>query len=93
MRIQCPYCGERDVSEFSYLGDASFRRPDPLAPAALERFVAAVYLRDNPAGGHFELWYHTYGCQSWLQVERDTLTHRILRVAFARAPGLEGRGS
>ena len=22
MRIQCPFCGERDVGEFTYLGDA-----------------------------------------------------------------------
>ncbi|WP_040771876.1 sarcosine oxidase subunit delta, partial [Rhodopseudomonas sp. B29] len=21
MRIKCPYCGERDLSEFTYLGD------------------------------------------------------------------------
>ncbi len=90
MRIHCPYCGERDISEFSYLGDAAFRRPDPLAPGALERFVEAVYQRDNPAGRHLELWYHTHGCLYWLQVERDTLTHRILGVAFAGAATPEG---
>jgi methylglutamate dehydrogenase subunit B len=27
MRIECPFCGARDVSEFTYLGDADFRNP------------------------------------------------------------------
>ena len=83
MRIQCPFCGERDVSEYSYLGDASFERPDPGAPAAQTTFYEALYLRDNPAGPHQELWYHAAGCRSWLRVTRNTRTHEILEVAFA----------
>ncbi|HEY0681310.1 MAG TPA: sarcosine oxidase subunit delta [Steroidobacter sp.] len=77
MRIQCPFCGERESSEFTYLGDASSRRPDPNAP---EQFFEAVYLRDNPAGRHTELWYHGFGCRSWLRVTRDTRTHEISSV-------------
>jgi sarcosine oxidase subunit delta len=30
-----------------------------------------------------ELWYHGAGCTSWLRVERDTVTHDILRVELA----------
>lgn len=77
MRIPCPHCGLRDVREFSYLGDATLVRPDPAAPDALERFVDYVYLRDNPAGPHEELWYHGSGCQVWLVMTRDTRTHAI----------------
>ncbi|TIP23390.1 MAG: sarcosine oxidase subunit delta, partial [Mesorhizobium sp.] len=29
MRIVCPFCGERELGEFTYLGDAK-----PLRPAA-----------------------------------------------------------
>jgi len=83
MRIQCPFCGERDASEFAYLGDARIRRPDPESPAAAARFFEAVYLRDNPAGAHEEYWYHSMGCRSWLRVTRNTLTHEILGVDFA----------
>ena len=83
MRIQCPFCGERDVGEFTYLGDAGAHRPDPGLPDADERFYEAVYLRDNPAGPHAELWYHAFGCRSWLRVTRNTLTHDVLAVAFA----------
>ncbi|MGH8137756.1 MAG: sarcosine oxidase subunit delta [Steroidobacteraceae bacterium] len=85
MRIQCPYCGERETGEFSYLGDAAAGRPDPGAPDAAARFFEAVYLRDNPAGPHDELWFHTYGCRGWLRVTRNTLTHEILAVRFAHA--------
>jgi sarcosine oxidase subunit delta len=80
MRIDCPYCGSRDVREFSYLGDASVQRPDADAPDALARFTEYVYLRDNPAGPHRELWYHAAGCQAWLVVTRDTRTHDILAI-------------
>lgn len=75
MRIHCPFCGERDLSEFSYLGDATFQRPD-----SPEKFYEAVYLRDNPAGRHSELWYHAFGCRGWLRVTRDTRTHAIFAV-------------
>ena len=81
MRIPCPYCGERGNEEFSYLGAAPVARPDPAQPDAA--FFDYVYLRDNPAGPHRELWYHA-GCQSWLVATRDTRTHRIEGVALAR---------
>ena len=84
MRIACPHCGVRGVDEFSYLGDATLKRPDPEAPDAEARFVDYVYLRDNPAGAHRELWQHASGCQSWLVVTRDTRTHAISSVEAAR---------
>lgn len=84
MRIPCPYCGHRDASEFSYLGDAAPSRPDPTASDAQERFHDFVYLRDNPAGVLSELWYHGAGCRRWLKVERDTRTHEILSAGFAQ---------
>jgi len=86
MRIKCPYCGERDTREFSYRGAAGLQRPDPDAPGAQEAFVDYVYLRDNPAGWHAELWYHRDGCRAWLEVTRDTRTHEIGSVAFAFEP-------
>ena len=86
MRIDCPYCGNRDAREFNYLGDATVTRPDPAAPDAPEKFVAYVYQRDNPAGRHRELWYHGFGCQAWLVVTRDTRTHEISGTEAARKP-------
>jgi methylglutamate dehydrogenase subunit B len=85
MRIACPHCGLRDVREFSYLGDAAPERPDPNAADALDRFASYIYLRDNPAGAHRELWYHGSGCQAWLAVERDTRSHAITAVRSYKA--------
>ncbi|HEY2682734.1 MAG TPA: sarcosine oxidase subunit delta [Steroidobacteraceae bacterium] len=85
MRIRCPYCGERDLSEFAYWGDGGYVRPDPHAHDPEFAYYTAVYLRDNPAGAHAEFWYHGIGCRSWLKVTRDTVSHRILGVEFAGA--------
>jgi methylglutamate dehydrogenase subunit B len=83
MRIPCPYCDSRDHSEFTYLGDATPKRPDPAAENAAELFYDYVYLRDNPAGPIQELWYHASGCRSWLVVTRDTRTHDIAEARLA----------
>jgi heterotetrameric sarcosine oxidase delta subunit len=83
MRISCPFCGVRDVREFSYLGDATVQRPDPDVQGALDRFVDYVYARDNPAGPHREYWYHGSGCHAWLVVTRNTRSHEILDAAPA----------
>lgn len=83
MRIPCPYCGSRDLSEFVYHGDATPKRPDPSAENASELFYEYVYLRENPAGPIRELWYHASGCRSWLTVTRDTRTHAIAGAILA----------
>jgi sarcosine oxidase subunit delta len=85
MRIPCPYCGSRDLSEFTVLGDATLDRPDPDGENAATEFFDYAYLRDNPAGPHKEYWYHAQGCRSWLTVERDTRTHDILSTTLAGA--------
>lgn len=85
MRIPCPYCGSRDAAEFSYFGDATLRRPEAGNDAAADTTAMFdyVYLRDNPAGLHRDLWYHGSGCRSWLVVTRDTSSHEILGVVYA----------
>jgi len=87
LRIPCPYCGERDVREFSYLGDATVHRPDAAAADAAHAFFDYVYLRDNRAGEHQEFWYHAAGCRSWLIVTRNTVTHDIAGARRADSGG------
>jgi len=82
LRINCPFCGPRDHSEFTYGGDATISYPDLPAPA--EQWIDAVFVRSNPKGPHRERWQHSDGCRLWLIVERDTLTHEITRVDPAR---------
>ena len=85
MIINHPHLGPRDSAEFTILGDACLlKRPNWQADDADDAFYNYLYLRDNPAGLHRELWFHEYGDQSWLIVTRDTVTHAVLDVALAR---------
>lgn len=87
LRIDCPVCGLRDESEFTYGGDASAALPS-ISDASPERWCEAVFVRENPRGAHRELWHHDLGCRQWLIIERDTLTHEIGACRLAR----EARG-
>ena len=85
MLINHPLLGPRDAQEFTYLGDATLiNRPDWQAENAAQAFHDYLYLRDNPAGEHRELWFHEQGDRSWLVVTRNTVTHEILNVELAR---------
>lgn len=85
MIIKHPLLGPRDAAEFVYKGDASLiDRPDAMAQGDQADFHNHVFLRDNPAGEHRELWYHEFGDRSWLVVTRNTLTHEITDVQLAR---------
>ena len=86
LRIPCPWCGERDETEFRYRGDASRVRPE--VEADLASFAAYVYERDNPYGWHLEWWLHVGGCRKLLKVVRHTLTHEIDAVTGAEGAPL-----
>ena len=84
MLIPHPLLGLRDAQEFTYYGDAALmNRPDPNAETAEADFCDYVFLRDNPAGVHRELWFHEQGDRSWLVVTRNTVTHEILSAELA----------
>jgi sarcosine oxidase subunit delta len=84
MIINHPTLGPRDSAEFTYLGDAALiNRPDWQAENAVDQFHEYLYLRENIAGEHRELWFHEQGDRSWLVVTRNTLTHEISSVEFA----------
>ena len=90
MRIKRPLCGDRDSREYTYMGHETYldRPGDEGWSADWDDYL---HLRDNPAGVTRDLWYHGAGCTSWLLVERDTVTHDILRVELAR-DAKRGRG-
>jgi sarcosine oxidase subunit delta len=75
--IKCPYCGDRDESEFSFGGEGGITRP--LNPDSLsdEEWADYLFNRTNPRGAHDELWNHVQGCRRWFNVERDTVTYKI----------------
>jgi heterotetrameric sarcosine oxidase delta subunit len=75
--IPCPWCGDRDETEFSYGGQAGV--PYPADPAALsdEEWSRFLFFRANPRGASHERWVHTHGCRRWFELTRDTVSHEI----------------
>lgn len=78
--IDCPWCGPRAESEFRCGGESHIARPPE--PAEIDHAAWGDYLfyRDNPKGVGFERWYHRFGCRTWFNVARDTVSHRILAI-------------
>jgi len=75
--IPCPHCGERDESEFDY-GGRAIDFPDLNADQAkwhkkLHLHEASEFLID-------EVWFHSAGCECWIQLRRDTLTHKFCSI-------------
>lgn len=77
--IKCPWCGERAETEFSCGGEAGITRP--VEPDSLNDAEWSDYLfnRSNTKGAFKELWNHASGCRRWFELERDTVTYKILR--------------
>ena len=84
MLIPCPHCGTRPVEEFTFLGDASVKRPNTIERASMEQWHDYVYLRDNPKGRFDEYAHHSGGCRAWLVVSRNTATHEVYGCVTAR---------
>ena len=86
MRILCPNCGERDIREFYYRGCAQdLHRPN--LEDSLYDWHEFLHLRDNTAGEIRDLWYHEKGCNSWLVVTRNTVTHEIIKTELVKNTG------
>ena len=78
IRIKCPFCGERDHSEFTYGSDASVKYPS--LDASEKEWTQAIFFRKNIFGRQLETWHHSSGCRMWLEIERCTKSHKIYSV-------------
>jgi len=75
--IECPWCGARDESEFSYAGEAHIARPLETEKLSDEAWADYLFMRKNPKGLHREQWLHAAGCRRYFNLERDTATYQI----------------
>lgn len=73
--IRCPWCGDRNETEFHYGGQAHVRHPED--PHALDdqEWGRYLFVRDNPRGEFAERWSHSAGCRRWFNIRRDTVTN------------------
>jgi len=76
--VTCPWCGEREVTEFSYGGEAHIARPENPEQLSDEEWGDYVFFRKNPRGIHYERWVHTHGCRRWFNAVRNTVTDQFL---------------
>ncbi len=90
--IECPWCGPREETEYSYGGEAHLVRPADPDTASDEEWADYLFMRKNPSGRHLEQWSHSAGCRRWFNVERDTNTFEILSVYRAGEPQPEASG-
>ena len=78
--IDCPFCGARDESEFTYSGEAHISRPTKPETLSDEEWADYLFYRCNSRGRHLEQWNHASGCRRYFNVERDTVTYQIKSV-------------
>ncbi|MFN0262725.1 sarcosine oxidase subunit delta [Tepidamorphus sp. 3E244] len=78
--IQCPYCGERPETEFSYGGEAHIARPENPQALSDEEWAQFLFMRENAKGAFRERWVHTHGCRRFFNVLRNTASHEIYAV-------------
>ena len=75
--INCPFCKNRNETEFVYGGPVGVTRPDPNISSDTE-WVEYLTLVPNPTGPVQEYWWHVRGCGKWFTITRNTVTHDIL---------------
>ena len=75
--IECPWCGPRNSSEFSFSGTKKPRPTGPPTPAQWRRYL---YEQDNLAGLTRERWFHVDGCRRFLDIERHNVTNQINQI-------------
>ena len=80
LQIECPYCGLRDQSEFSFGGEAHVIRPSEPESLSDEQWADYLFNRENPKGNHKEQWCHSSGCRRWFNAVRNTVSYQITAV-------------
>lgn len=82
--MSCPYCGSRNEVEFACGGESHIERPQISCTG--ERWADYLFFRRNPKGITYERWRHAYGCGSWFNVARDTVSHAIIGAYLMTEP-------
>ncbi len=80
LNIECPWCGLRHETEFSYGGEAHIARPENPEELSDAEWADFLFMRTNTKGLFRERWMHTNGCRRWFNVLRNTVSHEILAV-------------
>ncbi len=78
LRIPCPWCGPRDVSEFAYGGEAHIARPRQPSSLGDDEWGDYLFNTRNTKGVYLERWMHAHGCGRWFNAARNTVTDEVI---------------
>ena len=78
--ITCPWCGDREETEFGYGGQAHVAYPAQPENLTDEEWAQYLFFRENPKGPFAERWVHSAGCRRWFNAVRDTVSNEFLRI-------------
>ncbi|MDH3661504.1 MAG: sarcosine oxidase subunit delta [Alphaproteobacteria bacterium] len=92
--VTCPWCGEREETEFHCGGEAHIVRPPTPSALSDDEWADYLFMRKNPKGVHLERWRHDAGCGRWFNAARDTVSDRFLAIykMGEACPDLPGQG-
>ena len=76
LTLPCPFCGQRDETEFQNAGPTKPARPD--ANVCDAEWIDWLTVPVNPVGYVAEKWWHAKGCGKWFAITRHTVTHEIV---------------
>ncbi|WP_421925986.1 sarcosine oxidase subunit delta [Neoaquamicrobium sediminum] len=83
--FSCPFCGERDETEFTFCAEAGKTRPEPAAEVSADAWARYLHFDHNPKGATREVWLHAT-CGEFFLMERDTVSHAVAGSHSLRRP-------
>lgn len=96
LQINCPWCGVRAETEFSYGGEGGIVRPTASETLTDDQWGDYLFMRKNPKGILHEQWRHSSGCGRWFNALRDTVSYRfhgVWKIGDAAPAAATGRAS
>ena len=76
LTLPCPFCGQRDETEFLNAGPTKPARPG--TDVTDSEWINWLTVPVNPVGYVEEKWWHAKGCGKYFTIKRHTVTHEII---------------
>ncbi len=81
--FDCPFCGERDETEFHFVSEAGKVRPEPACQVSADTWAAYLHVKQNVKGAGREVWRHL-SCGELFVMQRDTTSMVVIAVESLR---------
>ena len=72
----CPFCGDRNETEFHFAGELGKVRPDTTGDISATDWSTYLFTQRNEKGAVHEVWMHT-PCAELFVLERDSVSMEV----------------